>query len=138
MIILDTNIISEAIKPMPHAAVQAWLNQQAAGDLFITSITLAELTFGVGVLPEGKRKDLLRQTIEGMLALFQDRILPFDAHAARCYATLAITARTHGKGFPTPDGYIAAIAASRSFLVASRDIAPYEACQLKVINPWNT
>jgi len=136
MIVLDTNVVSEAMKPEPHPAVRAWLNDQAAETLYLSSVTLAELLFGIAALPVGKRKDMLAQTLDGLMGLFRDRILPFDTDAARRYAELAVTARGAGRGFPTPDGYIAAIAASRGFIVASRDSAPYEAAGLTLINPW--
>lgn len=136
MIVLDTNVVSEAMKPEPHPAVMAWLNAQAAPTLYLSSVTLAELLFGIAALPAGRRKDLLSQALDGLLRLFRDRVLPFDTDAARHYAALAVTARAGGRGFPTPDGYIAAIAASRGFLVASRDTAPYEAARVSVINPW--
>ncbi len=71
------------------------------------------------------------------MELFADRILPFDVAAARHYADLAVKARTAGKGFPTPDGYIAAIAASRAFAVATRDTSAFHAAGVAVINPWN-
>ena len=136
MIVLDTNVVSEAMKPEPNPAVMAWLNAQAASTLYLSSVTLAELLFGIAALPAGRRRDLLNQALEGLLKLFRDRVLPFDTDAARHYAELAVTARGAGRGFPTPDGYIAAIAASRGFLVASRDTAPYEAARVPVINPW--
>lgn len=136
MIVLDTNVVSEAMKPEPHPAVLAWLNDQAAETLYLSSVTLAELLFGIAALPAGKRKDRLAQTLDGLLGLFRDRVLPFDIDAARRYAELAVTAKHGGRGFPTPDGYIAAIAASRGFIVASRDTAPYEAAGIPVINPW--
>ncbi len=136
MIILDTNVVSEAMKPKPHAAVQAWLNDQAAETLYLTSVTLAELLFGIGALPAGKRKDMLAQTLNGLMGLFMDRVLPFDIEAARHYADLAVAAKVSGRGFPTPDGYIAAIAASRGFIVASRDTSPYRVAKVTVINPW--
>ncbi|HLA33533.1 MAG TPA: type II toxin-antitoxin system VapC family toxin [Rhodocyclaceae bacterium] len=138
MIVLDTNVVSEAMKPEPHPVVRTWLNDQAAETLYLSSVTLAELLFGIGALPTGKRKDMLAQTLDGLMGLFRDRVLPFDINAARHYAELAVTARAAGRGFPTPDGYIAAIAASRGFIVASRDTAPYEAASVKVINPWET
>ena len=136
MIVLDTNVVSEAMKPEPHPAVRAWLNEQAAETLYLSSVTLAELLFGIGALPVSKRKDMLAQTLDGLMGLFRDRVLPFDIDAARHYAELAVTAKAAGRGFPTPDGYIAAIAVSRGFIVASRDTAPYEAASLTVINPW--
>lgn len=136
MIVLDTNVVSEAMKPEPHPAVRAWLNNQVAETLYLSSVTLAELLFGIAALPSGKRKDMLAQTLDGLMALFRDRVLPFDVDAARHYAELAVMAKGAGRGFPTPDGYIAAIAASRGFIVASRDIAPYDAARVTVINPW--
>jgi len=137
MIVLDTNVVSEAMKPEPNPAVRAWLNDQVAETLYLSSVTLAELLFGIAALPDGKRKEMLTQTVDGLLGLFRDRVLPFDTDAARRYAELAVTARNGGRGFPTPDGYIAAIAAARGFVVASRDTAPYEAAGVTVINPWN-
>lgn len=136
MIVLDTNVISEAMKPEPHPSVRAWLNNQAAATLYLSSVTLAELLFGIAALPAGKRKDMLAQALDGLMGLFRDRVLPFDIDAARRYADLAVMAKSRGRGFPTPDGYIAAIAASRGFIVASRDTAPYEAVGVSVINPW--
>jgi predicted nucleic acid-binding protein len=116
MIVLDTNVVSEAMKPEPHPSVRAWLNDQAAETLFLSSVTLAELLFGIAVLPAGKRKGMLAKALDGLMGLFRDRILPFDIDA--------------------PDGYIAAIAASRGFIVASRDTAPYEAAGVSILNPW--
>ena len=136
MIVLDTNIVSEAMKPAPQPVLRAWLDNQAAETLYLSSVTVAELLFGIAALPAGKRKNRLTEAVEGLLALFHDRVLPFDTDAARHYAELAILARTSGRGFPTPDGYIAAIAASRGFIVASRDTAPYTAAGVTVINPW--
>jgi len=94
------------------------------------------LLFGISALPAGRRKDALDQTLDGLLTLFGDRVLAFDTDAARHYAALAVAARAAGKGFPTPDGYIAAIATARAFTVATRDVAPFKAAGLKVINPW--
>jgi predicted nucleic acid-binding protein len=136
MIVLDTNVVSEAMKPEPHPAVRAWLNGQATETLYLSTVTVAELLFGIGALPVGRRKDLLAQTLDGLMRLFRDRVLPFDMDAARCYAELAVSAKTAGRGFPTPDGYIAAVASSRGFMVASRDTEPFKAANIRVINPW--
>jgi predicted nucleic acid-binding protein len=91
-----------------------------------------------GLLPVGKRKNRLTQALDGLIELFGDRILPFDTDAARRYATLATAARKAGCGFPTPGGYIAAIAVSRGLIVASRDTAPYQAAGVAIIDPWRT
>lgn len=136
MIVLDTNIVSEAMKPEPNPTVRAWLNKQSAETLYLSSVTLAELLFGIASIPDGKRKDMLSESLDGLMLLFKNRILPFDTDAARKYAELAVVARTVGRGFPTPDGFIAAIAASKGYQVASRDMAPFEAANLDVINPW--
>lgn len=136
MILLDTNVVSEAMKPEPNETVRAWLDEQAAETLYLSSVTVAELMFGIGALPDGKRKGKLTEALEGVMELFADRILPFDTGAARHYAELAVKARAAGKGFPTPDGYIAAIAASRGFVVATRDTSAFDAAGLKVIDPW--
>lgn len=136
MILLDTNVVSEAMKPEPHPSVQDWLDAQAAETLFLSSVTIAELLFGIGALPNGKRKDNLATALDGVLDLFATRILPFDTAAARRYAELAVEARAAGKGFPTPDGYIAAIAAAHGFAVASRDTGAFNAAGLTVIDPW--
>lgn len=137
MILLDTNVISEAMKPTPDDTVRSWLDEQAAETLYLSSVTIAELLYGIGALPAGKRKDRLTEALDGVMELFADRILPFDIAAARHYADLAVKARAAGKGFPTPDGYIAAIAASRGFTVATRDTSAFDAAGVAVINPWN-
>ena len=136
MIVLDTNVVSEAMKPEPAAAVQAWLDAQAAETLYLSSVTVAELMFGIGALPKGRRKDKLTAALDGVLDIFTNRILPFDTRAARRYAELAVRAREAGKGFPTPDGYMAAIAAAHDFAVASRDTSAFVAAGITVIDPW--
>lgn len=136
MIVLDTNVVSEAMKPEPHPSVRDWLDAQAAETLFLSSVTIAALMFGIGALPNGKRKDNLAAALEGVLDLFDARILSFDTEAARCYADLAVKARAAGEGFPTPDGYIAAIAAAHGFAMASRDSSAFTAAGVTVIDPW--
>jgi len=138
MIVLDTNVVSEIMKPKPDPGVRAWLNDQAAETLFLSTVTLAELGYGISAMPEGKHKHRLVIVLNGLLELFDGRMLSFDVDAARQYAELAVAARRRGRGFPIPDGYIAAIAASRGWMVASRDTAAYEAGCVRVINPWKT
>lgn len=136
MIILDTNVLSEAMKDTPDSAVRDWLNKQAVETLYLSSVTLAELLFGIEALPKGKRKRALAEGLDDLLALFNEKVLSFDVHAASHYAQLAVKAKQAGRAFPIPDAYIAAIAAARGFIVASRDTGPYEAAGVKVINPW--
>ena len=136
MILLDTNVVSEAIRPEPFPMVLSWLDAQSHGTLFLSSITVAELLFGIGALPEGRRKDMLTDRIGGLLDQFAGRVLSFDTTAAQCFADLAVKARQDGRGFPVPDGYIAAIAAAQGFAVASRDNRAFMAAGLTVIDPW--
>ena len=138
MIVLDTNVVSEAMKPEPAPAVRDWLDEQAAETLYLSSVTVAELLFGIGALPDGRRKQNLATTLDGLLGLFDGRILPFDTDAARRYADLAVAARNAGRGFPTPDGYIAAIAVARGFMVATRDTSAFKAAGIPTIDPWKT
>ena len=138
MILLDTNLVSEAMRRNPDPAVRGWFDAHAPETLFLSTITVAELLFGVGAMPSGRRRDRLAAALDDVLALFAPRILPFDTAAARHHADLAVRARAAGKGFPTPDGYIAAIAAARGLAVASRDTSAFEAAGLMVINPWTT
>lgn len=138
MILLDTNVISEVMKSEPHPAVLAWLDDQVAETLYLSSVTLAEVLFGIEAMPEGRRKSALAQTFAGVCAAFDQRVLPFDAEAARHYAGLAVKARFAGKGFPVPDGYIAAIAAAKGFQVVSRDTVAFHAAGVPVVNPWES
>jgi predicted nucleic acid-binding protein len=136
MILLDTNVVSETMRPTPSEAVQRWLDEQAAETLYLSSVTIAEALFGIGAMPAGKRKDRLAEALDVWMKLFEGRILPFDLDAARHYAELGVRARISGKGFPTPDGYIAAIAASKGFAVATRDASAFLAAGLDVVDPW--
>lgn len=136
MILLDTNVVSEAMKPSPNSQVLGWLNAQAAETLFVSSITFAELLFGVAAMPQGQRKLRLEETVDGLADMYKGRILGFDLDTAKTCAQLAALAKSKGQGFPTADGYIAAIAASKRMIVATRDTAPFAAVGLEVINPW--
>lgn len=136
MIVLDTNVLSETFKPEPDQAVLAWLDGQPVGSLYLTSVTVAESLFGIGSMADGRRKTGLSHALNESLELFEGRILTFDLPAARCYADRAVKARAAGLGFPTPDGYIAAIAAARGFAVATRDTGAFRAAGVNVIDPW--
>lgn len=137
MILLDTNIISEPLKVAGDANVLAWIDEQIIETLYLATISLAELRFGIAALPEGKRRDTLHFSLEQrVLPLFAGRILPFDDPASQCYATLRSRARAAGLAIAPADGYIAAIAATHGFAVATRDTSPFDAAGLSVINPW--
>lgn len=136
MIVLDTNVISEAMRPEPSPRVLDWLNAQAADTLYLSSVTLAELLFGIGTLPSGARKDRLAQALDRLSALFAHRVLPFDQEAARRYASMAVTARAAGRPLPTADGYLAATAAAHGFALATRNIRHFGDTGVELIDPW--
>lgn len=137
MIILDTNVVSEPMKPDGYRGVQAWLDDQIAETLYLTSISLSELLLGVEVLPDGKRKAGLAAALSDLLStLFGARVLPFDQQAATMYAGRVSRARAAGRAISMADGQIAAIAAVHGFTVATRDTAPFAAAGVPVVNPW--
>ncbi len=137
MIVLDTNVVSEPMRPRGSIVVQAWLDQQAAETLFLTSTSLSELLLGVALLPEGRRKEGLAGALsELMVGLFGKRILSFDRPAAEMYARLIGRARADDHTVSVADGQIAAIAAVHGFMVATRDTAPFAAVGVPVVNPW--
>jgi predicted nucleic acid-binding protein len=137
MILLDTNVISEPLKSTGDSNVLAWIDAQNIETLFLSTITLAELRFGVAVLPEGKRRDTLSASLEKrVLPLFAGRILSFDDASSKAYAMLRARARSAGLTIAPTDGYIAAIAVTHGFAVATRDTSPFDAAGVTIINPW--
>jgi hypothetical protein len=137
MIVLDTNVISEPLRPHCSETVTAWLDAQAAETLYITAINAAELWAGVALLPEGARKRALESSLADLLdRLFGGRLLDFDRRAARAYAEIARKTAAAGVPLPLADGLIAAIAQAHGFAVATRDTAPFRAAGIEVINPW--
>lgn len=139
MILLDTNVLSEPPRPAPQARVPVWLDAQGIETLYVSTITVAELRFGIAAMPTGKRKTSLSDRFESeFLPLFSNRILVFDLEVASACAALMARARLLGEGISTTDGYIAATAMAKEFAVATRDMSPFRAAGLKVINPWDT
>lgn len=138
MILLDTNVLSEPLRAAGDLNVLAWFDAQAIETLYLSTKSLAELRFGIAVLPEGKRRDTLAASLEQrVLPLFEGRILPFDDAASQAYATLRARARAAGQAIAPADGYIAAIALAHGLAVATRDTSPFEAAGVLVINPWD-
>ena len=138
MILVDTNVLSELWRVAPDSGVLSWVDAQAMETLYLSAITVAELRFGVASMPEGRRRSIYQDRLDReVLPAFTGRVLPFDLDASQTYATLMARARREGKAISTADGYIAATAASRAMMVATRDVAPYQAAGLKVINPWD-
>ena len=137
MILLDTNVISEPMRPNPDGEVLSWLDAQAAESLYLATVSLAELLLGIERLPACKRRKALAAALqEQVIALFGKRIVPFDLGAAETYAQIVTRARRHGHHISVADAQIAAIAAPRKVTMATRDEAPFQAAGVPVINPW--
>jgi predicted nucleic acid-binding protein len=139
MILVDTNVVSETMRPAPDPAVICWLDAQLAESLYLSTVSLAELLLGVAVLSDGRRKlELGSALLSQAVTLFGDRVLAFDVPAAHAYATIVSGARAAGVTIGVADGQIAAIATVRGLAVATRDKKPFEAAGLNVIDPWTT
>ncbi|MCY4615768.1 MAG: type II toxin-antitoxin system VapC family toxin [Chloroflexi bacterium] len=137
MIILDTNVVSELLRPVPTPRVAGWYAQQAAPEAFISAVTEAELRYGVEIMPTGRRRTDLATTIEGLLERdFAGRILSFDSSAAKAYATIAAERRSAGRPIEPADAQIAAIARSLGASIATRDARGFEETGVDLINPW--
>lgn len=139
MIVLDTNVVSELMLPRPAARVVEWVTEQAALTLYFTTVSEAELRYGVAILPAGRRRERLLAEVEGMLREdFAGRVLPFDRDAARAYAEIAAARRAAGHPVNHADCQIAAIARSSGAAVATRNERDFQGCGINVINPWAT
>ena len=137
MIVLDTNVVSELMRPRPDAVVVSWLAMTSAAALYITAITEAGLRYGVMISPFGRRRDRMAAEVEGMLREdFAGRLLPFDSAAATAFAEIAAGRRAAGRPISQSDCQIAAIARSRHATIATRDIAGFVDCGLEIIDPW--
>lgn len=137
MIILDTNVISELMRGAPDPAVLSWVDDQATLDLFVTSLNLAEIRFGLAAMPAGRRRSKLSSTFEQLIRpSFGNRVLDFDEPASLEYASLRAVARAKGHAISDADALIAAIARANDCHVATRDTAPFLAAQVEVINPF--
>ena len=138
MIVLDTNVVSELMKSAPDASVARWVTERSANTLYTTSVTLAEILYGVQLLPAGKRRGALEAAAQAMFDEdFGGRVLPFGAEAARAYAKIAAQRRRAGRPISQFDAQIAAIASASRAPVATRNVSDYENCGIQVLNPWD-
>ncbi len=138
MILIDTNVISELWKAEPNPKVLIWIDAQTVETLYLSAITVAELRFGLTTMPQGKRRTIYQERLEKeVLPAFAGRVLPFDLDISKAYADLMARARIAGKAIGKSDGYIAATATACGFMIATRDISPFEAAGLKIVNPWD-
>lgn len=136
-ILLDTNVVSEFMRRDPNPAVIEWLDGQRAETVWLSVITIAEIRFGLAIMPDGRRRDHLEQLFGGfLLAGFGDRLLDFDQLAAEAYAEIRSSRRAIGKPVRTLDAQIAAIAKSRGISIATRNIADFEGTGPVLINPF--
>jgi toxin FitB len=139
MIVLDTNVVSEPLKPFADDIVIQWLDAQDPESLYLTATVLSEVLIGIALLPAGKRKRGMELGMRALQAkLFQDRFLPFDREAATAFALLGSKAAAKGYSISFPDCQIAAIAAVHGFAVATRYTAPFLAVGVPVIDPWKS
>ena len=139
MIILDTNVLSELMRSTPAAVVANWVATHSAANLFITTITQAEILHGVLLLSRGRRRDAIEAAADAMFEEeFAGRILPFSSHAAHSYAEIAVARRQSGRPISQFDAQIAAIAKSTGASVATRNVSDFAGCGIKVIDPWQS
>lgn len=137
LVLLDTNVLSELMRPAPAQAVLDWIAGQALATLCTAAPCQAEILAGIAVLPEGRRRADLAAAAEGMFAEdFAARILPFDAAAAAAYAALFAARRQAGRPIATIDLMVAAIAGARGARVVTRNVRDFSGCGIEVIDPW--
>ncbi len=137
MIILDTNVLSELIRPKPDRVVVGWVSSRPSSSLFTTTVTEAEILYSLYLMPPGKRHRDLEEAIRDMFTIdLAGRVLPFDEASAYAYADIAVSRRQAGQPITQFDAQIAAIARSRDASVATRNVSDFEGCGIDVINPW--
>lgn len=139
MIVLDTNVISELIRPQPEPAVVSWVDDLPLDNVFITAITAAELLFGVARLPDGRRKQTLTTRVRELIDEdFEDRVLPFDRLAGAHYARICAEREQKGRPISMADAQIAAICCWSDTRLATRNVSDFVDTGVEVINPWET
>lgn len=137
MIVLDTNIISELMKPNPNASVQSWIKSQSSHHLYVTSITIAEISYGIDILNKGVRRSFLENAFHHALQeSFEQRILNFDQKSAFIYGKLMSNQKKQGKPMSMPDGQIAAITLTHNAKLATRNTVDFLIEDLYLINPF--
>ena len=137
MILLDTNVLSELLRPVPEPGVLGWLERQPAMSIYTTTVTQAEILLGVAVMPAGKRRNQLAAAVAAIFAEdFMDRVLPFDGDAAAAFADIVAARRSLGTPISQFDAMIAALARSRGAQLATRNVRDFAHCGIDVVNPW--
>ena len=136
MIVLDTNVTSELMRPSPSPVVTAWVRARSPAELHTTAITLAEVRYGIERLPDGRRKDLLRAAAEDVFSAFPDHILAFDADAAADYAVIASSRDRAGAPIDGFDAQIAAICRTHGATLATRNVKDFHDTGIDITDPW--
>jgi predicted nucleic acid-binding protein len=138
VIVLDTNVLSELLRPRPEPKVVDWLRAQTRSRLFTTAISRGEMLFGASVLPDGQRKRRLQQEV---VAIFETdmagRVLPYDGDAADAYAAFAAARRVQGRPEAMADAMIAGIVRSHGAALATRNVRDFEGCGVTLLDPWH-
>lgn len=138
MIVLDTNVLSELMRPQPDERVVAWLKQQTRSNLFTTAVTRGEMLYGVLILPDGRRRTRMHQEVEAIFAVdMAGRVLPYDEAAADAHAAISAARRTQGRPVDQSDAMIAGIARSHGAMLATRNVRDFEGCGIALIDPWH-
>lgn len=137
MIVLDTNVVSELMRPRPDQHVVDWIDARPADQLAVTAVTAAELLYGAAGLPPGRRQ---RAVLDGVVAVLRDdfagRILAFDAASAERYALVVVERERSGRPISMADAQIAAICASRSAALATRNLRDFAGTEVDLVDPW--
>jgi predicted nucleic acid-binding protein len=137
MIVLDTNVLSEALRPVPESSVMAWLANQPRASLFTTAVTRGEILYGIRLLSDGKRRRGLWDAVRKIFDEdFAGHVLSLDSEAADMYAEISASRRTAGKPISQFDAMIVAMARSRGASLATRNVKDFDDCGTEVINPW--
>ena len=136
MIVVDTNVVSELMKPSPSGVVREWVLGQSPRELFTTSITVAEILYGIEWLPEGQRKVMLRRAATDIFTAFEDHVIPFDHDAAAAYASLVHRRDQRGPPMDGFDAQIAAICGAHHATLATRNVKDFEHTGITLVDPW--
>jgi len=137
MIVWDANVVSELMRPKPSVHVVAWTDRQPVGEVFITAITLAELWYGIGRLPTGRRRNELAEVFDQVATEdFEGRVLAFDGVAAAHYADLVVDRERMGRPISMAGAQIAAICRSHGATIATRNVDDFADVGVDIVNPW--
>lgn len=136
MIILDTNVVSELMRPEPAPRVAGWVRSRDRRELHTTTVTLAEVRYGIARLPDGRRRQVLLSAADEIFSAFADQVLPVDAAAAEQYAAIASSRERGGRPIAGFDALIAAVCRSRGAALATRNVSDFEGTGIDAINPW--